>query len=90
MTSAFGTMLQMVAALIGNTISTVLSLLGLSSELWGELARAGGSGPGGFLAAAVVLLVVLLLLGRFLIGSGKLLVALFGLGMIILLILFFA
>ena len=88
MASAIELILQMLTTLIGNTISTLLSLLGTSSELGGELGRVGGSGLGGFIVAAAVFLAVLFLLGKFIISSGKLLAVLFGIGIIILFLLF--
>ncbi len=79
--------LDMIRIVFGNTMGTLGSLFSLFGGLLQSLAFIGGMGLPGFAVAALVLGVVLYFLGRFFLGSWKMLATLFVAGLAIIWIL---
>jgi len=79
---------EMVQTILQNAVSTLSSLFGLLADLFQSLSFVGGTGGLGFVLAIIVLAVVLFFLGKFILKSGKLIIILFVIGLILLLVLF--
>jgi hypothetical protein len=79
---------EMVVTVLQNTVSTLFSLLGTLGDLFRSLGFVSSTGGLGFMLAIVVLAVVLFFLGKFILKSGKLIITLFLIGMVLLFLLF--
>jgi hypothetical protein len=79
---------EMVATILQNTVSTLMSLLGSMGNLFESLGFVSGMGGLGFVLAIVVFVVVLFFLGKFFLKSGKMIIMLFVIGLVLLLVLF--
>ncbi|NIO22664.1 MAG: hypothetical protein JSW41_02200 [Candidatus Aenigmatarchaeota archaeon] len=79
---------EMVATILQNTVSTLMSLLGSMGNLFESLGFVSGMGGLGFVLAIVVFVVVLFFLGKFFLRSGKMIIILFVIGLLLLLVLF--
>ena len=75
---------EMIRLVFSNTVGTLLNLVSLFGNLLGSLGAISAFGALGFLVAALVFGLVIFFLGRFFLGSWKLLAVLFIAGMVIL------
>jgi hypothetical protein len=83
MESPFGIILEMVRLVFGNTLQTLGGLVNLFGSLTQSLAFISSMGILGFFLAATVLAVVLYFLGKFFLGSWKILLGLFLVGIVL-------
>jgi hypothetical protein len=79
---------EMVVTILQNAVSTLSALFGLLMDLFQSLSFVGSMGSLGFVLAVVVLVVVLFFLGKFILKSGKMIIMLFVIGLVLLLVLF--
>ena len=79
---------DMVFTVLQNTISTLLVLVRHTGSLFESLGFVSSSGMLGFIIAIVILGLVLFFLTRFFLKSGKLIIVLFALGLVLLFLLF--
>ena len=85
--STIGTLLEMIKAIISGALGTLQSLFGLFGDLGGNLdivSRLGG--PVGMIMAVVILAIVVFLFGKFVLGTGKIVIFLAAVGLLILLL----
>lgn len=88
--STIGTLLEMIALIISNTISTLRGLFSKLLELGGNLGIVSSlGGPAGAIMAIVILAVVIFLLGKFILGTGKVLIFLMIIGILLVLAVMF-
>ncbi len=83
MDSPLGIILEMIRLIFGNTISTLGGLVNLFGNLAQSMAIISSMGILGFFLAATVLVVVLYFLGKFFLGSWKILLGLFLVGIVL-------
>ena len=88
--SVLGTLLEMVILLVSNSIGTVRSLFGKFLELGGNAgALSSVGGPVGAVVGVLILAAVILLLGKFVLGTGKALIFLMIVGILLVLAVMF-
>lgn len=80
---------EMVFTILQNTISTLFSLFGMMGSLTQSLGFVSSTGGLGFILAAVIFVVVLFLLTKFVLKSGKMIIILFIVGIVLLFALFY-
>ncbi len=79
---------EMVLLIISNTIGTLSSLLGLFMRFMQSIGAVMGSGFGGFVLGFLVLGLVVFFLAKFVFSSGKTVLVLIAVGVMLLVLLF--
>lgn len=80
---------EMVALVIENTVGTLISLMRLFVLFTTSLGYVMGSGLGGFVLGFVILGIVIFLLGKFVFSSGKTVLIMIALGVLLLFLIYF-
>lgn len=86
--SPLAVIFEMVFTILQNTVSTLMSLLGMMGSLFQSLGFVSSTGGLGFVLSVIVLAVVLFFLTKFFLKSGKLIIMLFVIGLVLLFLLF--
>ncbi len=81
---------EMVFTILQNTISTLFSLLGMMGSLTQSLGFISSTGGLGFVLSVIILVAVLFFLTKFFFKSGKMILILFIIGIVLLFALFYA
>jgi hypothetical protein len=79
---------EMIALIIENTIGTVIGLLRLFAHFTTSLGYIIGTGFGGFVLGFIILAIVIFLLGKFVFSSGKTILVLIALGILLLFLIY--
>ena len=85
--SALGILFEMIFLLLSNVISTLLGLLELFIQFVGSMDPVVSSGPGGILLGVIVVGLVVFALAKFVFSSGKSIMILIILGILLILFL---
>jgi hypothetical protein len=81
---------EIIVAVIQGAVSTLFSIFRLMADLFQSLSFVGSTGGLGFFLAVIVMAVVLFFVGKFILKSGKMIIILFIIGILLLLALFSA
>ncbi len=79
---------EMVVMVFQNAVSTIFGLFGMMGNLSQSLSFISGTGSLGLILAVVVMAVVLFFVGKFVLKSGKLIIILFIIGLVMLTLMF--